>query len=74
MRKYEKVKIFKKYIIPVFFLFLFFVMVFLPLCAKAQLWIDEVLDSDPAYNLAFHRKMVLGVWEGIENVEEHFFR
>jgi len=54
-------------------LFLFFVIIILPLSLRSQLWVDEVLDADPAYNLAFHNKMGLRVWEGMDRVEEIFF-
>jgi len=62
-----------KYIIPAVYLFLFFSIIIAPLCAKAQLWIDEVLDSDPAYNLAFKHKMIWSVRAGIYRTDESYF-
>lgn len=62
----------KKHAATLLALFAFFAAIIFPLAYKSQLWIDEVLDSDPGYNLAFNNRMALSVWEGLR-VEEHFF-
>jgi len=63
----------KVYTIHFSSLFLFFVIIILPLSLRSQLWSDEVIESEAAYNLAFHNKMAVNVWEGIDKVEEHYF-
>ena len=63
----------QKYIIPFLYLFLFFSIVILPLCFKAQLWTDEVLDSEPAYNLAFRHNMICTVWSGEYKTDKYYF-
>ncbi|HTZ10855.1 MAG TPA: glycosyltransferase family 39 protein [Candidatus Margulisiibacteriota bacterium] len=60
-------------IITAFSLFSLFMAAMIPLCAKSQLWVDEVLDSDPAYNLAFRHKLSLDVWEKLEGAEKVSF-
>lgn len=48
-----------------FSLFLFFVIIISPLSMKTQLWLDEVLESEPAYNFAFKNKLSLKSWAGV---------
>ncbi|MCM8792200.1 MAG: glycosyltransferase family 39 protein [Candidatus Omnitrophica bacterium] len=50
------------YILLIFFLF--FIIIFFPLVIKSQVWIDEILDAEPAYNLAFKGKLSLDVLGG----------
>jgi 4-amino-4-deoxy-L-arabinose transferase-like glycosyltransferase len=63
----------KRNIITAALIFVLFASAMLPLCAKSQVWIDEVLDSDPAYNLAFHHRLSLDVWTGMSAVEKVSF-
>jgi 4-amino-4-deoxy-L-arabinose transferase-like glycosyltransferase len=62
-----------KNICIIFTIFLFFIIILFPLVIRSQVWIDEILDSAVAYNLAFKNRFSLDVLGDIKRLDKVFF-